>query len=77
MYTGTMLHQWNCHAHLTPMYTCAGSWNNDRLALLGDEVLDVIVLQHAMLSAPVAEGSKEDKSGNCNTPTSACSPDYT
>lgn len=46
------------------LHSFAGSWNNNRLALLGDEVLDVIVLLHAMLSSPADEGSKGDKSGN-------------
>lgn len=41
----------------------SGEWNNNRLALLGDEVLDVIVLRDAIQSSSVADGSKSDKSG--------------
>lgn len=73
MYTGMELHRGTSHTHLTLVHTrpphtlhpYAGSWNNNRLALLGDEVLDVIVLHEAMRSAPAAEGSKTDKSGKC------------
>lgn len=37
------------------MPSCAGERNNDRLALLGDRVLDLIVLQQGMAHRPAAD----------------------
>lgn len=39
----------------------SGQFNNNRLALFGDEVLDVVALEIAMQLSDTAEGSKADK----------------
>lgn len=38
---------------------CTGEYNNDRLALLGDSVLDLVVLQQGMRHKPDASNLGE------------------